>query len=174
MPCDAIRFTEYDIQDSRREPGIDQRLRESQAGRGRFFGWLYDTAASRRDGRAKLPHGRGRREIPRRERRDRTNGLLDHRPPTPRTSRNQPAIRTTALLPNPIQKIGIGQNLRQRLRQGLALLDRQESCDRSGPVPHVPGRFMQDASPLRGIDVAPDAKSAVGGTQRGIEFADPS
>src|SRR5262249_48174220 len=108
---DLIGYTEYHIEDSRRQPGIVKGSRDMQRSCRSFFRRLDDDRASGRQRAADLAGRLAKRKVPRREGRDRTYWLSDYHVPDTRLARYYPAVGALTLCGIPLEELATTNDL---------------------------------------------------------------
>ena len=106
------RNAENHIQYALGQPGVVKRTRELKARVWRFLCWLdnHRTACGERSG--DLARGDRGGEVPRRERSDRSDWLLDYHMPHARMfGRNDPPVSAAGFFGIPIENVGAGKSL---------------------------------------------------------------
>ena len=153
-----------------RHAGIDKRP-DQFGGRGRgFFRRLDDDRAARGQGCRHLLHHLVDREIPGRERGNRSDRLLErHLIDAGHPRRDQAAIGPAAFLGEPVDDVGGGHGLELGFGQHLALFHGHDGRDLVGTLAHQIGGLAHHLGALIGRDLAPGLETFFSGRQRLVE-----
>ena len=153
-----------------RDAGIDIRADQFGRRRGRLFRRFQDDRASRGETGGELAHRLVDRKVPRRERSNRTDRLLDHQLiHALGARRNHAAVRATRFLGEPVDGVGAGHDLGLGFGNCFALLHRHQRSDRIGALTQQIRRFAHHLRALERGDLLPRPEAFVSRVERAIE-----
>ena len=153
-----------------RQPCINQAADQRGGAARRFFGRLGNHRATRRKRRGKFLGHEVNREIPRGERRDRTDRLLDDDRALPGRANQHAAIGAFGFLGTIVEQGGSAGNFAARFGDRLALLERQQRGDGLGAFAQKRRGFPKDRAARINIQGPPRLKTFVGRSKRFIEI----
>ena len=165
------RHAEHEIEHARRQAGIGEAFDQLDAAARRLFRSLDDDRAAGGERAGDLADRRQRREIPRRERGNHTDRLLQHDLAHALLAPgDDAAIGTAALLGVPVDDVGAGQDLGARLDIDLALLLRLHLGNVIVALAHQIGGLAHDLGAIIGGRGPPQREALFGGGERGVEI----
>ncbi len=165
-----VRNSEDQLRHSRGETGIEQRAQHLDGGARRFLGGLENDGAAGRNRSAELAAGVGDREIPGREGRHGTDGLLDDDGARARGADQNAAIRPAALLSVELEEVRGDQRLDARLRDRLTFLQRRDPGDVVHALANQVGRAFENLGALLGGRALPHTISPVRRFEGAVEI----
>ena len=159
------------IDHARGQPGVDEGAHQLGDRAGRVLRPLDHDRAAGRYRAGNLAHRLIDREIPRRERRDRTDRLLDGELiEALRPRRYHPPVGAPALFGEPVDEVGAGEGLHLGFADRLALLHRHQPRDLVGAAAQVLRRLAHQLVALERRDLAPRLKALPGRPRRALEI----
>ena len=170
---DLGRVAEDQADHARRQAGVDEALQQRRRRGWGFFGRLAQERATGGQGRGELAHDLVDREVPGRERGDRTDGLFQHQLLRCRIARrDDAAIDAHAFGREPVDDLGAGQRFAFGLGQRLALFLGQQARDVAGALAQQRRGAAHDDGALGGRHGAPGFEALLGGGQRAVQVGD--
>ena len=157
--------------DPGRHAGVGEAADEIGGRRRGFLGRLDDDRAAGGQRARQLAHDLVDREVPWREGGDWADRLLDHQLiDALRARRDDAPVGSLGLFREPIDDVGTGQHFTLRLRQRLALLQRQQFGDGVSPFAQQVRCLPHNFGPVEGRDPSPSPEPLVRGHQRAVEI----
>mmetsp|Transcript_59426 Transcript_59426/g.140466 ORF Transcript_59426/g.140466 Transcript_59426/m.140466 type:complete len:548 (-) Transcript_59426:2329-3972(-) len=157
------------VQHAGRHAGALGQLGHGQGGQRRGLGGLDDDRAARSERRCDLARDHRKREVPRRDRRTHTHGLLDHKVALGRVGGgNRLAVDPLALLGKPVQEARAVNHLTAGLGQRLALFGGHQPGQVVGMLHQQLLPAQQHRSALLGRLGPPGVQGIGGGGDRGL------
>jgi ParB family chromosome partitioning protein len=167
---DRRRIAVDEVDRAGRHAGVGERADQLGRRARRLLGRLDDDRAAGGERRRELAHDLVDREVPRRERGDRADRLLDDELIDPFAARrDDAAVGAARFLGEPVDRVGAVEDLALRLGEGLALLLRHDLGDRLQPLAQQVGGLAHHLRALVRRHLAPGPEAFRRRLERAVE-----